>query len=188
VNVTLVRIGGFFGVAVPLLGFVMIFLAIGESPWFSWTDNALSDLGVEGFGSVIFNGGLAMTGSLAMMFFVGLYEFSVGSIVGRVGALLFLAGTFLLVGIGVFNETYGPIHLYISVAFFFSLALSILISGAFMLRRRMIGLGFLSLLTGAIAAIVWLMPWRGTAIPETISALAAGIWSSVLGAWMLRLK
>ena len=66
-NVKIMKMAGFFGVVAPVLGFAMIFLAIRASPWFSWTANALSDLGVSGFGSVIFNSGLAMTGALMMI-------------------------------------------------------------------------------------------------------------------------
>ena len=104
------------------------------------------------------------------------------------GAFLYLACSFLLVGIGFFNESFGLIHLVLSIAFFVCLALSILLVGAFMLGRGMTGFGVMSLLMGAIAAFIWLMPWRGAAIPEAVSARAAGVWSASLGFWMLRLK
>lgn len=185
-NVKIVRMAGFFGVAAPILGFAVIFLAIWASPWFSWTGNALSDLGVEGFGSVIFNSGLPMTGALLMMFSLGLFEVTRGCWAGRLGSALFLASALLLCAIGVFPETAGRIHYYVSVAFFVSLPLSMFALGAFMVRHNMRGLGILSFAAGAAAAGVWTLGWSAVAIPEALSALAAGVWSAALGLWMTR--
>ncbi|MFQ6052686.1 MAG: DUF998 domain-containing protein [Candidatus Bathyarchaeia archaeon] len=185
-NVKVLRMAGFFGVAAPLLGFTMIFLAIRASPWFSWTGNALSDLGVEGFGAVIFNSGLLMTGALMMMFSLGLYELTRSSRVGRLGFGLFLAGSFLLCGIGSFPETAGRIHRYVSVAFFVSLPLALFALGTFLARRRMKRSGLLSFAAASSAAGVWLIPWSAVAIPEALSALAVGVWSSALGLWMMK--
>jgi len=177
---------GFFGVATPFLGFTVVFLAIRASPWFSWTGNALSDLGVSGFGSVIFNSGLPMTGVLMMMFSLGLFELTKGRVVGQLGSVLFLVGAFLLCGIGVFPETAGMIHLYVSVAFFVSLPLSLFALGISMARHDMKKFAILSLAAGSAAAGVWLLRWSSVAIPEALSALAVGVWSSALGLWMLR--
>jgi len=187
-NVKILRLAGFFGVTAPLLGFFMVLTAISLSPWFSWYSNALSDLGVGDFGSVIFNSGLAMTGSLMMMFSIGPYELFRESMIGKMGAFLFLASALFLIGIGIFNETFGSIHFYVSLGFFVSLILSLLILGVSFSIKRMMGFSILSLLAGVAGAVVWLLPWDGAAIPEAVSTLAAGVWSSILGAWMLRSK
>lgn len=182
-NTKVLRLAGFFGLAAPLLGFAMVFFAINASPWFSWTNNALSDLGVDGFGSAQFNSGLVMTGSLMIMFFLGLNALTSGSRVGRAGAYLFLAGSIFLVGIGVFNETFGRIHFYFSAAFFISLTVSILTFGVFMLRNGSTSLALLSFVAGIVTPIAWSLPWKGAAIPEAISASAYGIWSASIGIW-----
>ena len=187
-NVKIARLAGFFGVSAPMLGFFMALTAISLSPRFSWYDNALSDLGVGEFEAVIFNSGLVMTGSLMMMFFLGPYELFRRSMIGRIGALLFLASAFFLIGIGVFNETFGKIHFYVSVGFFVSLIISLLIHGISFAVKRMIRFSILSLAVGIVGASVWLLPWKGAAIPEAVSTLAAGVWMSVLGIWMLGLK
>ena len=54
----LIRISGLCGIAAPIFGFSSIFIAIHYSPWFRWAENALSDLGVEGFSAAVFNSGL----------------------------------------------------------------------------------------------------------------------------------
>ena len=177
---------GFFGAAAPLLGFTMIFLSIRASPWFSWTGNALSDLGVSGFGSVLFNSGLPMTGALMMIFSLGLFQLAKGCWMGRLGSVLFVAGAILLCGIGVFPETAGGIHYHLSVAFFVSLPMSLFALGISMTRRDMKGFGLLSFAAGFVAVGVWLLQWSGAAIPEAISVLSVGGWSSVLGLWMLK--
>ena len=185
-NVKIMRIAGFFGIAAPLMGFTMIILAINASPWFSWTGNALSDLGVSGLGSAIFNSGLPMTGAMLMIFSLGLFELTEGCWVGRVGSVLFVAGALLLCGIGAFPETAGRVHYYISVAFFVSLPLSLFVLGAFMVGHGMRGFGVLSFTAGAFAAGVWSLQWSSVAIPEALSSLAVGVWSSSLGLWMMR--
>lgn len=187
-NVKIMRLAGFFGIFAPLFGFFMVLAAISLSPWFSWYDNALSDLGVEGFASVLFNSGLAMTGSLMMMFFLGLNELFKGRIVGRVGAFLFLTSALFLISIGIFNETFGSIHFYVSVGFFVSLILSLLILGVSFAIKRMMLFAFLSIAAGVVGAAIWSLSWNGVAIPEAVSSLVAGVWSAALGAWMLGIK
>lgn len=184
-NVRILRMAGFSGVAAPLLGFTMIFLSIRASPWFSWTGNALSDLGVSGFGSVLFNSGLPMTGALMMIFSLGLFQLAKSCWMGRLGSVLFVASALLLCGIGVFPETTGRIHYYLSVAFFVSLPLALFALGITMTRHDMKEFGLLSFAAG-FAVGVWLLQWSSAAIPEAISALSAGGWSSALGLWMLK--
>lgn len=185
-NVKIVRMAGFFGVAAPLVGFTIIDLSIRASPWFSWTGNALSDLGVAGFGSILFNFGLPMTGAVMMMFSVGLFEFTEGCRVGRLGSLLHLAGALLLCGIGAFPETAGPIHTYVSVAFFVAIPLSLTALTVFMVTHGMRLFAVLTAAAAAAAAGVWLLPWSSAALPEALSALAVGIWQVILGLWMMR--
>jgi len=186
-NLKVVKMAGFFGIAAPILGFMMIFLAIRLSPWFSWTGNALSDLGVSGLGAIIFNNGLLMTGSFMMVFFLGFFELSEGSQLGRLGSGIFLMCAILLCAIGFFPETAGAIHQHVSVAFFVSIPIYKFVLGAFMVRNDMRKVGLLSFITGASAVIVWMPAWSSFAIPEMITALAVGVWSSVIGVWMRRI-
>lgn len=187
-KIKILRSAGFSGVAAPLLGFTMILLSIRSSPWFSWTKNALSDLGVSGPGSLIFNYGLVLTGVLAIVFSLGLYELAESCLAGRLGFLLFIAGNVFLSGIGIFPETSGRIHYYVSVAFFVSIPLSMLALGISIKRRGMKKFGRFSLASGSVAAVVWLPRWSSAAIPEALSAVAMGLWSSVFGLWMLRIS
>lgn len=183
-NVKLVRVSGWFGIISPILGFAMIFLAIGTAPWFSWTENALSDLGVRGLTAVIFNSGLILTAASMMAFSLGIYELTRGSLIGRGGFAALFAASVFLAGIGFFPETMEPHHLYFSVAFFVALPVSLFLMGGFMLGRGMRAFGMLTIASAIVAALVWTPNWDGVAIPEAASALSAGIWSAVLGLHM----
>ncbi len=185
-NAKLVKWFGYFGIIAPIFGFAMVFAAISTAPWFSWTENALSDLGVEGLTAIIFNDGLGMTACLLALFSVGVYEMTKMDIYGKASfALLFAAAVFLLF-IGVFPETAGRIHFYFSVAFFVTIPISVWAFAAHAWRRGMRNMAYLSIASGVIAALAWLPSWDGVAIPEAVSALSVGIWCEVLGYWMIR--
>jgi len=181
VNIERVRRLGLFGIVTPVVGFTLILLAIRTAPWFSWTGNALSDLGVRGLTATIFNGGLMATALSMMAFSAGVWEFTDGSTLGRAGSgALFLAAVFLM-GIGVFPETVEPHHLVFSVAFFVALPVSMFVLSAHMIRSGMRDLGYLSVAAGIVAALIWALEWDGVAIPEAVSALMAAVMSVVLG-------
>jgi len=181
------KISAVCGILTPIIAFTFIFLAIASFPEFSWTNNALSDLGVqEGIAAVLFNSGLIISGILAFVFAVGLVKFLSEQLLGRIGALVFAIDTLMLVAIGVFSENFGRIHYYVSVMFFALFPISILIIFATLLHRGKVKTGLFTLLVAAIAAVAWIIQFTikfgsNVAIPETISALSASAWSIVLG-------
>lgn len=187
-NIKVVKLFGVSGILAPVVGFTMIFLAIRTAPWFSWTGNALSDLGVEGLTAAVFNGGLVMTAAVMMTFSLSINEVTKGDIVGQAGFVLSLAVAGFLMGIGVFPETAGAIHYYLSVAFFASLPLCTLVLAAYMARNNMKKLSIISAVAGVISALVWIPHWSAVAIPEALSSLAFGVWSTVFGVWMITRK
>jgi len=73
-RVTIMRLAGFCGLTNPVIVFMLIALSISYSPWFSWTENALSDLGVHGIAAILFNSGLIIGGVLAITFAIGLRD------------------------------------------------------------------------------------------------------------------
>jgi len=183
-NLKVIRLAGFFGMVAPFFGFAMVALSIIFSPWFSFTRNALSDLGAEGLGSVIFNSGLPMAGAISMMFSTGLFEMAEKSLTGMVGAALHLAASLFLVGIGVANINVEPYHLYVSVGFFVSMPLASAVVGLFNYRNRMRFYALLGWGTTVLAAGVWLLPWSSAALPEALAALFFSVWQILLGYWM----
>jgi len=177
------KLTGICGMA-TLLVFPMVLIAIQLSPWFSWSNNALSDLGVSGPAATIFNSSLIVGGTLSFIFSLGVRKV-LPSKFGWLGVILFAVASLSLIGIGVFPETAGRIHTYFSTAFFALLGLSLLANGsALLLSSRK--LGSFTILLGVVSGVVWLFPHRGVAIPEFISALGGSIWSAVMGAKLLR--
>ena len=187
-NVRILRLCGFFGMLTPVVGFIMVFLAISQAPWFSWTLNALSDLGVDGFEAVLFNSGLPLTGAVMMMFSAGLFELTKGSTVGRAGSAVHFASAVLLILIGVINETIEPWHYVVSFAFFASLAVMLAIMGVYHWRTNMKRFTILAWSAAALGVVIWMLPWRGVALPEAISAVCVSVWQVSLGYWMYMLK
>ncbi len=176
----ILRIAGLCGIAAPLVAFSCIFIAISLSPWFNWSANALSDLGVRE-GAWVFNSGLITAGVLSMVFAAGLWMAFKEQVIGRAGVVLFFIDAFALFGIGVFSEAAGAIHMYFSVAFFVLFPLSLLLLSAGAIVAGSLKFGSFTIAAGVVAAIPWAFSWDGVAIPETISALAASVWSVAQG-------
>ncbi|TES83485.1 MAG: DUF998 domain-containing protein [Hadesarchaea archaeon] len=175
------RVAGLCGVIVPVVAFSCIFIAISLSPWFSWTANALSDLGV-GEAAWVFNSGLMASGILMMIFAAGLLVAFGGRALRRVGAVFLFFDAVALFGIGVFSEAAGDIHSYFSVAFFVLLPLSLFLLGAGAVMAGSKKFGSFTIVDGILAALPWAFGWDGVAIPEAISALVASIWIVAEGA------
>ena len=187
------RIGAIAGIAAPVVGFTCILAAIASYPAFSWTNNALSDLGVvSGITALTFNFGLFFSGLLSFIFAVcGLWSFLSVSRVGKSGAAIFAAAAIALVCIGIFNEHFSPTHYLVSVAFFVLAPISMFVlTFAFWLKRQR-GLAVFTVLVAVAAALVWVLELTfryvsGVAVPEALSGVAISIWTIVLAKKMWR--
>jgi hypothetical membrane protein len=189
------RIGAASGIVAPIVAFVCILIAIVSYPTFSWTNNALSDLGVvSGVTSSLFNFGLLASGVLAFNFAIfGLFTYFGKSWVGKIGSIIFAAATLALIAISVFNENFSPTHYLVSVAFFTlaPIALFILTFGFWLNHQR--GIAAFTVAVGVAAALPWILLFTfnyvpNVAIPEFLSALALSVWAVFLGKKMLSSK
>ena len=182
------KTSGISGIIAPPIAFTLILLAIAYSPNFSWTENALSDLGIqEGVTAVLFNTVLIISGVLAILFTTGLFKFLQENLLSRIGAFVLTLSAFALTAIGVFPENVKPIHFYASVTFFTLFPLSMFFLSASFLRTSKMKLGFFTFIVAIVTAIVWTIPFgKGVAIHETLSGLSASAWSMVLGFKMLK--
>jgi hypothetical membrane protein len=187
------RIGIAGGIAAPIVAFACIIAAIASYPQFSWTDNALSDLGVvTGITGPLFNFGLFSAGVLALIFAaLGLFTFMGKSSLGKVGSGFFAAATIALICIGIFNENFSPTHYIVSVAFFMLTPIGLFILTCAFYRNRKRGIAAFTAAIGAVAALPWILQFTiyyvpKVAIPETVSALAFSVWAIVLAKIMLK--
>jgi hypothetical membrane protein len=189
------RVSGICGVLTPIVAFTCILLAIANCPPsspFSWTNNALSDLGViEGITKMVFNSGLIITGILSLMFTFGLYTLLKEKVTARIGISIFVLTALSLTAIGVFPENAKPMHFYASVAFFMLYPVSMFFLVTAFLQMAKVKMALFTFLMANAATAAWTIQatarfGSGVAIPETIAALSASTWSTVMGFKMLR--
>ena len=160
------------GVAAAAVPMLLILLAATLSGWFDLFRNALSDLGHATRSAVapLFNLGLSAGGLLlALSGVLCAYRRS-----RLIGVSLVVSG-FLLILVGVFDEVYGRLHYYVSVAFFLSLAV-LLVEYSVVVKCRL--RRELSLLALAVGVLSWLLHMvcgvpRGAAVPELVSILVS---------------
>ncbi|MEM3507399.1 MAG: DUF998 domain-containing protein [Candidatus Bathyarchaeia archaeon] len=174
-----------FGLLAPTIGYTSIALAIMLSPSFSWTKNALSDLGVMENSALIFNFGL-MISAICMFFFgIGLFNIFKG-FVGIIGIAFYLLSAIALFAIGLFPETTGIIHFYVSVAFFCFLPLALIPLGYALLKASRKTFGLITLAFVFLTIFIWIIPWSSAAIPEFLSSMLNAIWTAYMAIYFLK--
>jgi hypothetical membrane protein len=156
-----------FGLIGPLVAYIFIGISISQAPWFSWWNNALSDLGnALQKTAPYYNFGLLFTGLLIVVYVVTVFwKYA------KYTSLFLFATAFSLQLVAAFDEVYGNLHGTVSVIFFVFLIMSCLV---YAVEKRSI-LGVLSFIVGLGA---WTLYWgkiyqAGVAVPEIISATAA---------------
>ncbi|MCS7385186.1 MAG: DUF998 domain-containing protein [archaeon GB-1867-005] len=170
------------GFIAPAIAYSSIALAIMQMPHFSWFKNALSDLGVWKSSAYIFNFGLILAGAIQIIFTFSLSNYFNG-LIGVIGSTFYFASSTSLALIGVFPESAGRIHFYVSLSFFTLTPISLIFFAISLIKEcREIKLGAATLILAVLAIFPWLIPWKtygihGVAIPELLSSISASIWN-----------
>ena len=194
-RVMVLRISAFCGVVGPLITLSLILVAVSRSPWFSWTGNYLSDLGIDPNVAVLFNSGLIIGGALTVIFAIGLKRTLPGLTRGGLGAIAIVLGSAALCCVGIFPETTGFVHDSFALLFFILSIIALVLIGSAMMQEpavRNLGLFIftagLLICAAVIAFIVMLIevPHAGGAIPEFISSLAASMCFVILAVRLFR--
>jgi hypothetical membrane protein len=179
----------------PLIAISLILAAVFRSPWFSWTGNYLSDLGIDPNVAVLFNSGLIIGGALTAIFALGLKRMLPGLTGGGLGAIAIVLGSVALCCVGIFPETTGAVHRSFALLFFIlSIIALVLIGSAMMQEPSMRHLGLFIFTAGlficaaVIALIVILIgvPHAGGAIPEFLVSLGALVCFVILAVRLFR--
>jgi hypothetical membrane protein len=192
----LIKLGGICGIIAPFIALACIGVAIMLTPWFSWTDNFLSDLaGPNNIGNAafsIFNIGLIVAGLLGIFFGWALWESRMlKKSIGKLAVVLLIIDMASLWAIGIFPETSGAYHGMASVSFFILLPLVQLLFGIslYLSSEKRTGLIML-LLTGISLVAVPLFfippPVGSNAIAEIIPAISLALSSLVLGLFLFK--
>ena len=161
-----------FGLLGPFTAILFVLIAIIFSPWFSWWDNALSDLGnssVHIEAAPWFNFGLLLSG-----FFMILYSIMIFGKYAKCTSLLSVVAGLSLQLIGTFDEVYVSLHFLFSLLFFASLGFA---STIYTVEKKSV----VALVALVIGAGSWVLYGAGIystgiAVPEAISAIATFAW------------
>lgn len=180
------RVAAVSGVGASTLSFGGIVLAVALAPWFSLTDNALSDLGVADSAAVAtaFNWGLILAGLVALPYAWALWTSAsesrgrVDSLVARAVAVGFALAALLMSAVGVFPSG-DPLHFPVAAGFYLALTAVVGVDG---LRRWRTTTGKAAV-AGAVGHLGqwWLYVegvrlGPGLAIPELVGAGLLVAW------------
>jgi len=172
-----------FGAAATLLALGGIAVAIALDPTFSWTADALSDLGVRDRSAPAFNWGLILGGIAGVGYALGLWRSAAGSPIAAVRAAVLAFAMVAMAGVGVFDLT-DPLHGPAAIGFYTLITVAFAVDG---LARRSTTTGRVVLAFAAVHVAVWATfvaggwPVSGLALPELPGALMLAAWVWVLG-------
>ncbi len=179
----IIHVAGICGILLPFVMFGCLGFSIASSPWFTWTDHALSDLGVQENTAVLFNYGMIFGGFLAFVFSLGLRKvFS-----NKTGVYLLMISSCAMVGIGIFPQSLFVLHFITSASFFVILTFALLIIGITIRKNRFEKMtGSLALLFAllAMSSSVFLFQLKGIALSEALSCFPSFVWCLIVGVKM----
>jgi hypothetical membrane protein len=184
------RSAGTAGVVGILVMVIAHLTALALSPWFSFWDSDLSDLGIAAV-APLFNWGLIICGASGMWLALGVgFCLSGGKKLRLAGALLLAGAMAMLAAVGIITEAFGLLHYYIAVAFF-----SLFISASLVLGLSFVNdpsyrrIGMFALLSALTGVAAWFLPsGEGIAIPELAASVPGIIWMGLLGISMANTK
>ncbi|HTP11418.1 MAG TPA: DUF998 domain-containing protein [Anaerolineae bacterium] len=181
-----VRLAGLAGLLTPVLTLTLIFVSIALSPWFSWHDNALSDMGVNAI-APLFNGAMLLGGLLYFVFTIGFLRWQgLRSRLAKSAAVAMIIGAIGLLSIGIFTEAAGRIHYYVSATYFLATPLAYELLGFAWVQHDNKLMGWLTIAAGITAFLmIAAVPHKRIAVPEILAALTMGTWTFTLGMKMI---
>lgn len=152
------------GIIAPFVTYVSIWISVAYAPWFSWQQNALSDLGhsVNSGVAPIYNAGLLFTGAIAII-----YAIKVLSKHAKYTGICLVVSVIILQLVATFDEVYGALHNSVAVLFFVSIWITALVNAV---EKKSL-LALLALIVGVSSFILFEMEVysAGIAVPEIIS-------------------
>ncbi len=181
------RISGVCGITSPLVALTVLLVAISGCPSFSWRENNISLLGVEGSATTLFNWGLILTGLLSLVFAIGLVKSILPSRLGKLGIGSLLLGSMAISAMGVFPRTLDLPHDLAASAFLIFVTAAFLLIGVATIIASQRVWGLLSLVAGVLIITFRLVPWpwSGGAISQLLFCLPWSLWTIIFGVRLL---
>ena len=168
------------GVLSAIVAYPFIAASVILSPWFDFSNNALSDLGnsaLHASTAWIFNSGLILSGGLVACFAV-LISVRHRSLKYLSWSIPAAAAGIDLALVGFFPENTGSTHFVVSVILFSLMAVTMLIYSYCSWPLGSPKIGAISLAFGIAIPVIWFVgwPWHGVAIQEVLSCLMTSAW------------
>ena len=176
------------GIISQLVGITALLgAAISNSLWFSWTEDHISALGVEGSAKMLFNSGLILAGLFSLIFAIGLGRCLLSGRLGQLAMVSFILGSVAVFDMGVFPRTFDFMHAASTAAFFVFITLALLLIGVAAITASQMIWGLLSITAGILMAGIQLVlgPLSGGAIAQLLSYLTWSLWTIALGIMLL---
>ena len=170
------------GAVATVLALRGIAAAVLLDPTFSWTSDALSDLGVREPSALVFNWGLILGGAAGAGYAVELGRAS-DSLAGALRAVAFALAMVAMAGVGVFDLT-EPLHGPSAVGFYALVTVAAAVDGVVRSERTT---GKIALAFAPVHVALWATfvagwwPVTGLALPELPGALFLAAWVWLLG-------
>jgi len=179
---TLLKISGFCGLILPIVTIISILISLLAVPGFSWTENAISDLGRPGEAFCFFNLSIILIGFFLMIFTLSFFKIFKENKVTN--SIIFLS-SFFFIGIGVFPLP-NPNHIYISSLFFIAFPIGLLLLGIKLVKIKnsfLKKMGYFALVNSMLAVFsgFLLLILEGVAIPEVLVVMSGFLWCMVFG-------
>ena len=190
-NSLFLRLAGLSGVLGSVLPLVMVLSATFFSTWFSWNENALSELGV-GEQATLFNSAMLIGGALNLLFGLGLYKYFSGEKLIKSGVTLIILSSISLALVGVFTVDYHIPHGLAAFGYFMLSPTGFLLI-AFGTKEGIIRkLGFICGVAALFAILVLPVVFLalslnvGFAVPELIEGLIISVWTIYISTRILK--
>jgi len=186
----IIKLSGISGILLFILTIIVISLAIQNAPWFSWTENAISDLGRPEYGLSFFNYILTTIGVLLLIFSFGLYYSLKGE---RAGPTVLALSSIYFIGIGIYPLP-NPNHVDVSGLFFIAFPLAFFILGLGFQRYkkdssffRKMGIYALIIAVISVVSPALLFFYNGVGVSEAVIMFPGFLWCMRYGVYLLRL-
>ncbi len=190
-KVQLWRLTGICGILGSVLPLVMVLSATFLSSWFSWSANALSQLGV-GEQATLFNSAMLLGGGLNFLFALGLYKYLPHVRFTRSGVFSIMASSVCLALVGVFTVDNLVLHGIVAFGYFVLGPAGFLLIGysteEHVIRQFSFVCGVSALLAILVLPfVIFVLSFEiGFAVPELVEGLIISAWTIYMSTRLLR--
>jgi len=180
------NISGICGIILPIIFILSVYLSLQNAIWFSWTENAISDMGRPEYGLEFFNYSLIAIGVLLLIFTFGLY-YSMNKY--RFGPTVLALSSIYFIGVGIFPLP-DPNHVDFSSLFFIGFPIGFFILGQYLYKQKLkffknMGIFAFVITIIAVCSPLFLIFYPGIAVPEVLILIPGFFWCLIYGVYLI---